>query len=57
MRPFIAALTLLAPAAGWAQEDCLEHIQFPGIGRWAEYRATYNQDPYTIRYAVTGTTR
>ncbi len=54
MRSLIVALTLLAPAVAWGQDDCLEQIKFPEVGRWAEYRATYNQDPYTIRYAVTG---
>lgn len=54
MRSLSVALTLLLPAVGWGQENCLEHIKFPEVGRWAEYRATYNQDPYTIRYAVTG---
>ena len=57
MRSLIVALAVLAPATGWSQENCLEHIKFPGVGRWAEYRATYNQDPYTMRYAVTGTER
>jgi hypothetical protein len=53
MRSLIIALSLLAPAVARAQDDCLEQIKFPEVGRWAEYRATYNADPYTIRYAVT----
>jgi alpha-L-arabinofuranosidase len=43
-----------APAV--AQKACLEQIKFPGVGRWAEYKALYNKkDPYAVRYAVIGT--
>jgi hypothetical protein len=54
MRLAVSGLLLLVPAIGWAQESCLEQITFPGVGRWAEYRASYNKDPYTVRYAITG---
>jgi hypothetical protein len=43
----------LAPAAS-AQANCLEQIKFPAQGRWAEYKATYKNDPYTVRYGVIG---
>jgi hypothetical protein len=54
---FTAWVLLLAAAGGLsAQANCLEHIQLPEVGRWAEYKAVYNQkEPYTIRYAVIGT--
>jgi hypothetical protein len=39
-----------------AQNNCLQQIKFPEVGRWAEYKALYNKkDPYTVRYAVIGT--
>lgn len=38
-----------------AQNACLKDITFPEVGRWAEYKALYNnKDPYTVRYAVIG---
>jgi hypothetical protein len=51
----LVLLAVLAPA-GAAQNDCLDQVQFPPVGRWAEYKALYNKkDPYTVRYAVVGT--
>lgn len=58
MRSFAFSLLLIAaPAlAVQAQENCLEQVKFPSVGRWAEYKALYNKkDPYTVRYAVVGT--
>ncbi|MFL5449709.1 MAG: hypothetical protein ACJ8AP_01640 [Gemmatimonadales bacterium] len=49
----IPLLLALAPAA-WAQGDCLNQIKFPAQGSWSEYKATYNDSPYTVRYAVVG---
>jgi len=49
----ILLLVALAPAA-WAQGDCLSQIKFPPQGSWSEYQATYNSNPYTVRYAVVG---
>jgi len=49
----IALLLALAPPA-WAQGDCLSQIKFPAQGSWSEYKATYNDNPYTVRYAVVG---
>jgi hypothetical protein len=46
-------LASLAPSAR-AQADCLEQIRFPQQGRWAEYKATYRNDPYSVRYGVVG---
>jgi hypothetical protein len=57
MRSLLTALLLLVPIPAVAQQECLQHIKFPEVGRWAEYRATYKQDPYTIRYAITGSER
>lgn len=45
--------TGLAPSA-WAQANCLEQVKLPAQGRWAEYRATYKEEPYTVRYSVIG---
>ncbi|HEY3012952.1 MAG TPA: hypothetical protein VGJ36_09410 [Gemmatimonadales bacterium] len=56
MRRFTLPLLLLALATpGWAQDNCLQQVKFPEVGRWAEYQALYNhKDPYTMRYAVIG---
>jgi hypothetical protein len=53
----LTLLNLLAAvtAPGLAQDNCLQQVSFPQVGRWAEYKAIYNKkDPYTIRYAVVG---
>lgn len=51
---FVFFLFIAGPVAR-AQENCLEHVTFPQVGRWAEYKALYHkQDPYTVRYAVVG---
>jgi hypothetical protein len=58
MRALTISLILAAGvnAAATAQNNCLEQIKFPEVGRWAEYKALYNKkDPYTVRYAVIGT--
>ena len=47
---FIASLT----TPGLAQSDCLKQVKFPPQGRWAEYKATYKEEPYTVRYGVIG---
>jgi len=49
----ILLLVALAPAA-WAQGDCINQIKFPQQGSWSEYKATYNSNAYTVRYAVVG---
>ncbi len=55
MRIAVVLSALLSVAsAGWAQDNCIEQIKFPEVGRWAEYRAVFKQDPYTMRYAVIG---
>jgi hypothetical protein len=57
MRSFPLPLVILALAAtpGGAQDNCLDQVKFPEVGRWAEYKALYNKkDPYTVRYAVVG---
>lgn len=57
MRSLVLPLACLAALAtpARAQNNCLDHVKFPGVGRWAEYKAIYNKkDPYTIRYAVVG---
>jgi len=49
-------LAIGVKAAAVAQNNCLEQIKFPEVGRWAEYKALYNKkDPFTVRYAVIGT--
>ncbi len=51
--PLILLGTLAAPGRG--QDNCLDQVTFPEVGRWAEYKALYNKkDPYTVRYAVVG---
>ena len=53
--PALSLVLLLAAAPAVHAQDCLEQIKFPGVGRWAEYKALYNgKDPYTVRYAVIG---
>ena len=53
--PALSLVLLLAAAPVVRGQDCLEQIKFPGVGRWAEYKALYNgKDPYTVRYAVIG---
>ena len=56
MRSFLlSVLVALAPASpALAQTDCLQQARFPEVGRWAEYKATYQNNPYTIRYSVLG---
>jgi hypothetical protein len=50
----LLALVLVGASSARAQE-CLAELRFPQVGRWAEYKATYNEkEPYTIRYAVIG---
>ena len=51
------AVLLLGTAPGlWAQSSsCLDQIQVPAVGQWAEYSVAFKQsEPYTMRYAVTG---
>jgi hypothetical protein len=51
--PLLGLAALATPAR--AQNNCLDQVKFPGVGRWAEYKALYNKkDPYTVRYAVVG---
>ena len=50
--PLLAFFALAARVS--AQANCLEQIKFPQRGRWAEYQASYKDDPYTMRYAVIG---
>jgi hypothetical protein len=38
----------------WAQANCLQQVKFPAQGRWAEYKATYKETPYQVRYGVIG---
>ncbi|HJR16435.1 MAG TPA: hypothetical protein VJ808_06240 [Gemmatimonadales bacterium] len=41
-------------SASQAQDACIEQLEFPEVGRWAEYKAMFKTDPYTMRYAVIG---
>ena len=51
----LASLVVLgAPPAVRAQDACIEQIEFPDVGQWAEYKATFKNDPHTMRYAVIG---
>jgi hypothetical protein len=50
--PFLALLAAAAPVR--AQDSCVEIIEFPALGRWAEYQAVYDNSPYTVRWAVVG---
>jgi hypothetical protein len=56
MRSFLVSMVLGISAVGpaLAQAKCLEQVKFPEVGRWAEYKAKYQDDPYTIRYSVIG---
>ena len=55
MRTTLLSLALLGVgSAGWAQDTCIEQIEFPEVGSWAEYKAVLKNDPYTMRYAVIG---
>ncbi len=53
---WLALLMLLGSAStSQAQEACIDQIKFPGVGRWAEYKATFKgKDSYTLRHAVIG---
>src|SRR5687768_14919085 len=48
----LALITVATPAA--AQNECLKDYRMPTVGRWAEYQATFNGKPTTMRYAVVG---
>jgi hypothetical protein len=50
--PLLAIFLSATPIS--AQANCLDQIKFPERGRWAEYKALYKDDPYTMRYAVIG---
>jgi hypothetical protein len=51
----VSLVLLLAAVPAVRAQECIEQIKFPGVGRWAEYKALYNgKDPYTVRYAVIG---
>jgi len=50
------ALLWLLPTPATAQDACAEHLKWPSVGQWAEYKGTYDKkDPITTRYAVVGT--
>lgn len=43
------------PTASGQVSSCIDEIQVPAVGRWAEYKAVFKQkEPYTMRYAVIG---
>src|SRR5688500_15539756 len=50
----VAFLCLLSAAPVARAQDCVQEIKFPQVGGWAEYKALYGKDPYTVRYAVIG---
>lgn len=54
MRSILLSVVCALGAAGpaLAQANCLEQVKFPEVGRWAEYKAMSQNDPYTIRYGV-----
>jgi hypothetical protein len=56
MRWFLLSVVcgLGATGTALAQDKCLEQVRFPEVGRWAEYKAKYQDDPYTFRYSVIG---
>ena len=53
---FLQSVLLLAATAtaAEAQNDCLKDLKMPAVGKWAEYQGTFDQKPYTLRYAVVG---
>jgi hypothetical protein len=57
MRWFLLSviLGLAATDSALAQNTCLDQVKFPEVGRWAEYKANYQNDAYTFRYSVLGT--
>jgi hypothetical protein len=57
MRSFLLSVIFGLAGSGpaLAQNTCLEQVKFPEVGRWAEYKAKYQNDAYTFRYSVVGT--
>jgi hypothetical protein len=58
MRATLACvLLLLTCAAGslQAQNDCLKHLSWPAVGRWASYSSVGSGRTMTLRYAAVGT--
>jgi hypothetical protein len=53
--PFL--LLLAATGSAQAQDSCVEIIEFPAVGRWAEYKAVYDNKLYTVRWSVVGSER
>lgn len=56
MRAFrlVAILLVCGTSRLWSQTKCLDQVKLPEVGRWAEYKAQHQQNPYTIRYSVIG---
>jgi uncharacterized membrane protein len=52
LRSLLVLAAVATPAA--AQNECLKDYRMPAVGRWAEYQATLNGKPTTMRYAVVG---
>ena len=55
--PLLPAVLLLGSVTpGSAQSSsCIEQVQVPAVGQWAEYSAVFkNKESYTMRYAVIG---
>jgi hypothetical protein len=53
----VCVLLLLTCAAGSlrAQNDCLKHLSWPAVGRWASYSSVGGGRTMTLRYAAVGT--
>ena len=58
MKPHLLSLFLVlgsVSAVSAQGTTCIDQIQVPAVGQWAEYNAVFKQkEPYTMRYAVIG---
>ena len=59
MRLFRVSMVLGLGATGpaLAQSNCLDQVKFPEVGRWAEYKAKYQNDPTPAGTASSGVRR
>ncbi len=52
--PAVLLLSTVTPLSA-QRNSCIDQIQVPAVGQWAEYSAVFkNKEPYTMRYAVIG---
>lgn len=52
--PALLLLGTVLPVSAQSS-SCIDQLQVPAVGQWAEYSAVFKQkEPYTMRYAVIG---